>query len=213
MTPRSQNPKVWLGLGAAIALLLVVPTYLLFISPHRTTTQTLYSDTESVALQNTALMAKTAVLRTKADNRDELRSALRGAIAGLPWETKLPEFSRQLTKHADERGVQLTSISIGSAATPGQPADGSGDAATTLRAVPVTVVSTGTALQQLFFLRDVQEIGPRRALVTSTAMVPTDEGTIEDSSTMTTQLTVFSSPVDDATREQLRDLLAEASAH
>jgi Tfp pilus assembly protein PilO len=212
MTPRTQSSKLWLGLGAALTLLMVVPTYLLVISPHRSTTQTLQSDTENVALQNSALMSKTAVLRTKAENRDELTSALRTALAGLPWETKLPEFSRQLSKHAANRGVQLTSVSVGSAATPGQTADASVDPTTTLRAVPITVVSTGSAMQQLFFLRDVQQLGPRRALVTATSLVPNDEGTIEGSSTMTTQLTVFSSPVADETREQLRDLLS-ASAH
>lgn len=212
MTPRAQNSKVWLGLGAALVLLLVVPVWLLVISPHRSTTQTLEADTETVAVQNAALSAKTAELRRKAENRAELVATLETSLDELPWETKLPEFSRQLTRHASNHGVGLTSISIGSATTPGQPASTSIDPRTTLRAVPITIVSTGSALQQLFFLRDVQQVGPRRALVTSTAMVPTNEGTIEGSATMTTQLTVFSSPVDAATREQLRDILAEEAA-
>jgi Tfp pilus assembly protein PilO len=212
MTPRSQNAKLWLGLGAAIALLMVVPTYLLVISPHRASTQTLKADTESVVVQNAALQAKTAELRKKAENRDELTATLSTALAELPWETKLPEFSRQLSKHAAKRGVTLTSIAIGAATTPGQPAAAAVDPTTTVRAVPITIVSTGTALQQLFFLRDVQQIGPRRALVTATSMLPTEAGTIEDEATMTTQLTVFSSPVAPETRAQLRDILGENSA-
>ena len=212
MTPRSQNAKLWLGLGVALALLMVVPAWLLVISPHRASTQTLKADTESVAMQNAALVSKTTELRTKAENRDELNAALGAALAQLPWETKLPEFSRQLTKHAEKRGVTLTSISVGAATTPGMTAGASVDPATTLRAVPITIVSTGTALQELFFLRDVQEIGPRRVLVTSTAMQPTDEGTIEGSATMTTQLMVFSSPVAPETRAQLKDLLDEEAA-
>jgi Tfp pilus assembly protein PilO len=213
MTPRSQNAKLWLGLGAAIAVLMVVPTYLLVISPHRANTQTLQADTESVAIQNAALRVKTAELRKKAENRGELTSTLATTLAELPWETKLPEFNRQLTKHADKRGVSLTSIAIGSATTPGQPTGEAVDPTTTVRAVPITIVSTGSALQQLFFLRDVQQVGPRRALVTATSMIPTNEGTIEDSATMTTQLVVFSAPVSAETRAQLRDLLDEASAH
>jgi Tfp pilus assembly protein PilO len=211
MTPRSQNAKLWLGLGAAIAVLMVVPTYLLVISPHRANTQTLESDTQSVATQNVALHAKTVELRTKAENRGELAATLSTTLAALPWETKLPEFSRQLTKHAADQGVSITSIAIGSATTPGQVAADGVDPATTVRAVPITLVTTGTALQQLFFLRDVQQVGPRRALVTATSMVPTNEGTIEDAATMTTQLTVFSAPVDPETRAQLKDLLIEAS--
>jgi Tfp pilus assembly protein PilO len=212
MTPRSQNGKLWLGLGAALTLLLVVPTWLLVISPHRSTTASLKAETESVEVQNATLQAKTAELRRKADKRGELTSALATALAGLPWETKLPEFSRQLTQHAARRGIALTSISVGSATTPGAPAGSSVDPTTTVRAVPITIISTGTALEQLFFLRDVQQVGPRRVLVTSTAVVPTDNGTIDNSSTMTTQLLVFSSPVDRETRSRLRDLLDEGSA-
>ena len=211
MTARSQNSKLWLGLGAALTLLMVVPVWLLVISPHRATTETLKTDTESVAMQNTALVAKTAELQAKAENRGELTAALNTALAGLPWETKLPEFSRQLSKHADKRGVSLASISIGSATTPGLAAAESVDPSTTVRAVPITIVSTGAALKQLFFLRDVQQVGPRRVLVTGTSMIPTDEGTIEGSATMTTQLMVFSAPVAAETRAQLRDLLSEAS--
>ena len=212
MTARSQNSKLWLGLGVALTLLMVLPVWLLVISPHRATTETLKSDTESIAIQNSALVAKTTELQAKAEDRGELTANLNAALAGLPWETKLPEFNRQLTKHAENRGVTLTSISIGSATTPGLAAAESVDPATTVRAVPITIVSTGTALQQLFFLRDVQQVGPRRVLVTATSMIPTDEGTIEGSATMTTQLTVFSAPVAAETRAQLKDLLTEASA-
>jgi len=212
MTERSQNSKLWLGLGVVLTLLMVVPTYLLVISPHRATTSGLETDTEAVAMQNTALAAKAAVLREKDENRAELTQNLATALSELPWETKLPEFSRQLTRHASNRGVEVTGISIGSSAsTPGQPAEGA-NPATTVRAIQVTVVTTGTALEQLFFLRDVQQIGPRRALVTTTSLVPTDTGTIEESSTMTTQLVVFSAPVARETRDQLRDILAEDGA-
>ena len=212
MTERSQNSKLWLGLGVVLSLLMVVPTYLLVIAPHRASTSTLESDTEAVAMQNTALASKAAVLREKDENRAELTQTLATALSELPWETKLPEFSRQLTRHAEKNGVSVTSISIGSATTPGQPAEESVDPATTVRAVPITIVTTGTALQQLFFLRDVQQVGPRRALVSTTSLIPTDTGTIEDMATMTTQLVVFSSPVADETREQLRDILNEDGA-
>jgi len=213
VTPRSQNSKLWLGLGAALTLLMVVPVYLLVISPHRAKTETYKVDTETVAAQNVTLMAKTADLRRKAENREELTATLASTLAELPWETKLPEFSRQLTKHAGRHGVALTSIAIGAATTPGQPTGESVDPTTTVRAVPITIVSTGSALQQLFFLRDVQQLGPRRALVTATSMIPTSEGTIEGSATMTTQLTVFSAPVDAETRAKLRDILDEDAAH
>ena len=129
------------------------------------------------------------------------------ALAELPWETKLPGYSRQLADHAARRGVELTSISVGASTTPGQPAAEGVDPSTTTQAVPITIVSTGKGLELRYFLRDVQQVGPRRALVIATSMVPNEEGSIEGPSTMTVQLTVFSSPVDDATREQLKEIL------
>src|SRR3712207_2884086 len=127
-----------------------------FLMIRRPPRSTLFPYTTLFRSQNTALAGKAAVLREKDENRAELTQTLATALSELPWETKLPEFSRQLTRHASKRGVDVTSISIGSASTPGQPAEEGVDPATTVRAIPITVVTTGTALEQLFFLRDVQ---------------------------------------------------------
>jgi hypothetical protein len=193
---------------------LVAAAWLLVIAPQRSAVETLRSDTEAVELSNATLAATTAKLRQEAKGRGALADTLRAALAGLPPEDDLSEFQRQLTRQAKGRGVNLTGIVVGSATEPGTvtpAAGGTAVAAPTVRAIPVTVVSTGTALQQLFFLRDIQELGPRHALVTSTSLVPLGEGTIDTATTMTVQLTVFSSPLSEVTQAQLAEVLGDDS--
>jgi len=104
---------------------------------------------------------------------------------------------------------------VGSATTPGstaKPADataGTPAVAAAVRAIPITVTSTGPALQQLYFLRDIQEVGPRRALVNSTSIVPMGEEPIDVAATLTIQLTVFSAPLSAATQAQLAEVLGD----
>ena len=115
-----QNRKLLIALGVLIALVMIIPAWFLVISPMRSDAATLRADTETVEVQNATLEAKTAELAKKAENRDELVAATE-ALAELPWETKLPGYSRQLADHAAKAGVELTSISV-ARTTPGQPA-------------------------------------------------------------------------------------------
>jgi len=211
VTGRLQDRRLLIALAVLLALVVILPAWFLVISPLRADAAQLRGDAETVEVQNASLEAKTAELREKSENRDQLVAATAFSLAELPWETKLPEFSRQLAEHAERRGVELTSISIGGSSTPGQPAAEGVDPSTITQAIPVTIVSRGNGLDQRYFLRDVQELGPRRALVIATSLVPTKVGSIEGQSTMTVQLTVFSSPMDDATREELKALLGEGS--
>ena len=208
-----QDRRVWLGAGLVAAVVLVAVAWLLVIAPQRSAVETLRTDTEAVELTNATLAAKTATLRKEAEGRKKLTASLQQALAALPPEDDLPEFSRQLARQAAARGVTVTGIVVGSATTPGTApgaaADGAAVVPPTVRAIPVTVTSTGPALQQLYFLRDIQEVGPRRALVTSTSIVPQGEASIDLASTLTVQLTVFSAPLSDATQAQLADVLGD----
>lgn len=210
-----QDRRVWLGAGVFAAVVLVAAAWLLVIAPQRSAVETLQTDTEAVELTNATLAAKTATLRKEAEGRKKLTANLQQALAGLPPDDDLPEFSRQLARQARDRGVTVTGIVVGSATSPGTTTDpaaattGTPAVASTVRAIPVTVTSTGPALQQLYFLRDIQEVGPRRALVTSTSIVPAGEEPVDVASTMTVQLTVFSAPLSAATQAQLADVLGD----
>jgi hypothetical protein len=213
-----QDRRVWLVAGVVAAVALVAAAWLLVIAPQRSDVATLRSDTDAVEESNTTLAVKNAKLREEAKGRKELVASLRQSLAALPADDDLPEFSRQLSRQGQARGVTVTGIVVGSATSPGSTTTGTTTApadstvvAPTVRAIPVTLVSTGSALQQLYFLRDIQQVGPRRALVTSTAIVPLGEGSIDASSTMNVQLTIFSAPLSEATLAQLADVLADDS--
>jgi hypothetical protein len=64
---------------------------------------------------------------------------------------------------------------------------------------------------QLAFVRDIQVAGPRRALITGTQITPgagSKTTSIEQSSTFTTQLNIFSAPRTPAEIRQLQKLLS-----
>lgn len=212
-----QDRRAWLGAGVLATVGLVVVAWLLVIAPQRSAVETLRSDTEAIEQLNATLATRTAQLRQEAEGRRALADALRAVLTEIPLEDSLPEFQRQLTRQAKSRGVDLTGIVVGSATEPGSVPDaaaaGGGTAAVapSVRAIPITLVSTGTVVRQLHFLRDIQKTGPRRALVSSTSLVPLGEGATNSSSTMTVQLTVFSSRLSEETQAQLAGVLGDDS--
>jgi hypothetical protein len=77
-------------------------------------------------------------------------------------------------------------------------------------AIPILLLSKGTDTHQMAFLKAVQVDGPRRALITSTILTggtAVGQPSIDASSTMTIQLTIFSAPLDAAGRAALAKLL------
>ena len=108
-----------------------------------------------------------------------------------------------------------TTTAPSSAASGSTPSAGTGATAGAVFAIPVTIVSTGSAVDQLAFLKAIQVDGPRRALVISTALTPASGATtasIDASSTMTTQLSVFTAPLSSTAQAQL-EKAAERQHH
>ena len=228
MTAGTPSSRLWVAGGAFAALLIVALSWILFIGPARADAQALRDDTEVVEGQNAALEAKVAELREQAENRGELESAAKAALSGLPAEVSLPEFNRQVLAQAAGRSVEITNISVAPATTigpaevapaPEEGVDGATEEpstatldpvpATGALAVPVTIQTRGPALAQLYFLRDIQELGPRRALVSAIALNSEDNADTADSSTLTIQLQVFAAALSESDRQQLAELLGE----
>lgn len=204
----TRSKVLWLGAGGAAAILLATTGWFGVVSPKLSATSTLQSQTEEVAQQNVRQQATITALQRQTENLPALTEKLRATMEALPFDSGLPAFTRQLASQAREHKVQLTTIGVGGVAPvtgPGAPAaaPNAKSSAGTIFAIPVTLVSTGSGVQQLEFLRAVQT-GPRHALVTSTQLVPASGGTasIASRSTMTTQVTVFSAPL--APQEQAR---------
>jgi hypothetical protein len=212
VTGQSSGSRLWLAGGSVVAALIVLASWFLVIGPVRADTQTLREDTDAVDTRNVALQATLADLKEVDTHRDDLIAEVQKSLAALPPDVSLPDFNRQILDQAASRGVELVNITVGAASSP--VASGAATSPTTPATgqltVPVTLQTKGPVLAQLYFLRDLQEVGPRLALVTSTAFATDDDPTGEaDAFVLTTQLSVFASSLTDSDREQLAEVLGD----
>lgn len=212
-----QDRRAWLGGGALVAALIAVVSWFMVISPELSSAASLRSAASNAELQNSVTQAKVTKLKLQAANLTDLNARLATALDALPTTSGLPAFTRQLNAQATAAGVHVTSIVIGSiglaspdAAAPA-PTPTTTNAATTapaatvhtssaaggLYAIPVTLISSGSLVDELVFLKVIQTVGPRRVLVRSTQIAPgsaAQVASIDGSATVTAQLTVFSAP-------------------
>lgn len=215
-----QDKRAWFGGGAIAAVLIAAVSWFMVISPERSSTASLGTQTSEAQLQNSLTQAKITKLRRQSANLGKLQAQLASALEALPKASGLPAFTRQLSAQAAASHVAVTNISIGAiaAASSGGGAVGPDAAPATTTptptptsttsvpattapggvfAIPVTVISSGSLTNELAFLKAIQTSGPRRALVTSTLFAPdaTSATTpLDKVTTVTAQLTVFSAP-------------------
>lgn len=212
---RSQDKRTWLAGGGAAVVAIAAAGWFFAVSPVRSDVSSLHGQTDDANSQNLTSQIKINKLARKQGDLGKLSAKLRSALAALPVDNELPEFTRQLGRQAKAAGVELEGVTIGGIA----PVTSAGTAAGTTAAasggtvgIEVTVNSTGPATRQLAFLRAVQVQGPRRALVTSNSLAVNGsmEGvkSLDNSCTMTTQLTVFATPLNAAARAELQKLLS-----
>ncbi|HEY3715520.1 MAG TPA: hypothetical protein VGL39_13420 [Jatrophihabitantaceae bacterium] len=222
----AQDRRVWLGAGALAGLLLVLIGWFALVSPQLSSASSIRGQAAAAEQRNALLQSKIAKLQRQDADLDGLTARLRAALAELPVDSGLPEFTRQLSDQAKQHRVDLTSVSVGSVtpvttapatstSTPRPDATGTSAPSTSapagkLYAIPVTLVSSGPARDQLAFVRAIQVDGPRRALVTATQLTPasgSSEASIDPASTMTTQVTIFTAPLAPSAAAQLDKLL------
>jgi hypothetical protein len=210
-----QDKRAWLGGGALAAVLIAVVSWFMVISPELSSASSLRTAADNAEAQNTTTQANVNRLRRQAENVGELNAKLAKALSALPTTSGLPAFTRQLNAQARATGVDVSSIVIGAlslanpagtAATPATPATTTGAPAVTSQpvsaaggvyAIPITMISTGSLVHELVFLKEIQTLGPRRVLVRSTQFAPGASArvaSVDGSAVVTAQLTVFSAP-------------------
>jgi hypothetical protein len=236
----NRDSRFWLIAGAVVALLVLAIGWEFFISPERDSAASLRSEAANAQVQNATTATQVAKLARLDQNKAQLVDQLQEALDGLPSDSGLSDFTDQVNAQARAHHVTLSSVAVGGFTVPAAPvaADTSagtdtsgsdttaaaGDTTDPAAAAPaatgglpanvvsisVTLISTGSASDQLAFLHDLRVAGPRRALVTATQMgVPATAGTVsvDGSSTMTVQLTVFSAVRTAAERAEFAKLL------
>lgn len=230
MNLQTRDARFWLMSGGVAAFVMLVAGWLLVISPQRDAAASLRSEAADGQVANAATASKIAALARLNQDPSLLATGLREALAALPSDSGLPEFTRQVTAQATAHDLSLSSIVVGGITAPSPDADTSGttptdgtDPADTSTAgtsgsvlpagivsIPITLISDGSAADQLAFLHAIRVVGPRVGLVTATQLsVPptTGKASIEPDCTMTVSITVFSAVRDKAQQAEYAKLL------
>jgi hypothetical protein len=223
---RLQSRRVWLGGGGLVGLLVIALAWFVFIGPQLSSAGDLQDQAATTRLDNEQLQVKLSSLEAKRAKLPQYTSSLKAALAAIPYDSGLPAFTRQLDLQAQANHVTVNSVLVGGVtsvvATTATPATGEDVAGGTpaapvptasggLYSMQVTVQSAGSLSGQLAFVRDIQVAGPRRALIAGTQITPgagSKTTSIEQSSTFTTQLNIFSAPRTPAEIRQLQKLLS-----
>ncbi len=245
---RTDDARLWLGGGALVAVLILVLGWLLLVEPQLERTSTVRAETADAEVSNASLSTRVATLRKQNAQTPALVAELRKVRGQLPIASALAAFTDQVGQQAAQARVTVTSVAVaepvatadttasaGTAPTAGDATDAdttSGDTTSApvtaagpagkVFAVPVTITTTGSLVQQRAFLGRLQT-GPRAVLVSSSRLGPAEStgaartgaaatatASIEKASDMTTLLTVFVAPqTPAATAELTRQLNAK----
>jgi hypothetical protein len=219
---RTQAERAWLVGGIVAAALVAVLSWFFVVSPKLAEAADRRTQTSDAQLANLALQRHVNDLKTQSDQLPAWREQLNAAGVALPSSAAVDTLTGELAGYATSSKVTITSIIIGTPApVPGAapaPAAGPGakpvpNATGGLYSISITVVTQGPESAQQAFLHAVQ-YGPRAALVTSTALAPSDSSAAQSpdaASTMTVQAEVFVSPKSKQAEAQLQQQLGTAS--
>ena len=210
------NGKLWIAGGVVAALVLVGATWFLLIGPARSDTKSLRNQQAAAELKNAQLHSQLVTLKKKSSQIDTLRAQLQAAVDGLPGDSSVAAFTREVSTLAATSGVTVGSITIGNMVPYSSAVSGRAPSTATgkLESSSITITSYGAATNQFAFVSALQT-GARRTLVQSTQMSPGTSSvvaSIDPSSTLTTVLSVFEAPTTPAEQAQLDKLLAGTGA-
>lgn len=180
------STRTWSAGAAVLSILLVLATWFLLIGPKRGDASTLKAQRVSQLATNNQLKLDIAQLKAESASLPEKQAELATIQRQLPNNPALPTLIRSLSGIATEAGLQLTSIAPGTptqlsttATTPTSAAGsapgttptattGSGAATavpSTVVAIPVTIVTTGSYAENELFLQKLQTSVTRAFLV------------------------------------------------
>ncbi len=164
----------WVGGTAVVAVLLVLASYFLLISPKRAQASDLRAQAQTQRQANDQLKLDIAQLKVEHATLPARQAELAVIQQQLPSSPNLPSLIRSLTSIAGESGVTLNSIAPAApqAVTMTPSATGTATATTAaapqgLTEIPVTIIVQGDYASSELFLQKVQTQMRRAFLVQS----------------------------------------------
>ena len=190
----------WIAGTCAACVAVTAASWFLLISPRRSHAAQLRDQTQSVASANDTLRLQIAQLKAQFADLPKQKAELVTVQQQLPPNAAMPTLVRSLNGIADSTGVNLDSVTpgtavyasasgsaTGAAGTPG--ASGSA-AAGSLIALPVSVAVTGDYFAATLFMKQLQTKMRRAFLVTGITVNQNQNSTGGDATTGTIQLTI-----------------------
>lgn len=190
--PRSQAERLWLIGGGLVAFVLVLIGYFFFISPQRSQTKDIKSQTAAAKQQNAVLQARIDALRVQNKDLARYQAEYAQARLALPTTSGISDFLRTLQSLGNATHTDVTSLSVSapisvngpasasqpsgqaqanpsatSEAAAGQPSAAAPTSSTTgVYALPITATVTGTPTNLEQFVYQLQAVQPRAVLIT-----------------------------------------------
>ncbi|GAB3598978.1 hypothetical protein GCM10027586_01420 [Kineococcus gypseus] len=186
----SSKNTLWIAGTGVLAVLVLLATWFLLISPKRAEAVDIATQEAGVRQSNARLAAQTELLRSQFATLGDRQAELAAARAALPDATQVPALIRQFSTYAKSSGVVLSALEPGSIAP--YAAQGPADAAAAatgavaggLLTQPLTVTVDGSFAGTELFVKNLQADMQRFLLVDSVAVrTGTTEGSVTTSIT------------------------------
>lgn len=154
--------KIWVGVGAIGALVIILLGWNFFISPQTSQTSELNAQTAVAQQQNTILQDKLATLREQNKNLAQYQATLAQDQAALPSASGLPDFLRELQAVGASTQVSFSSLNVGA------PVASTGAAG--VYSIAITLNASGAPNQLEAFLDQLQSVQPRAVLISQAVL-------------------------------------------
>ncbi|PPK96003.1 type IV pilus assembly protein PilO [Kineococcus xinjiangensis] len=182
----NSKPRMWVAGTGVLAVLVLVATWFLLVSPKRAEAAALAEQRAVLQSTNDTFANRTATLKAQFETLDGQRAKLALIRETLPAETEVPALLRQLEGYSKSTGVVLLSITPGApvaeaapaapgaapAAAPGAapaPAPAAGSTAA-VYSLPLTVTTAGSFAETELYLKNLQADMKRFFLVENLAL-------------------------------------------
>ncbi len=163
--------RSWVAGASVLALLLVVASWFLLISPQRSEAATLRDQVAQQKQFNEQVALKTQQLKAQFASLPERQAQLAEIRQQMPDNPALPSLVRDLSSYADAAGVVLVSVAPASpapfvsTAAPATTATTAGAASAPLQQIQTTVIVTGSYAELTLYLQKLQSKMRRAVLI------------------------------------------------